>query len=307
MALVLIVEDEPMLRASMRRGLERVPGLEVVDAGGVADAIELLEARRPDLLVSDLNLPDGTGLELLPVVERVGPTPVVFVTAWLGAYESQLAPAPHVELYEKPLPIARLREIVARHVNAAPSTHVSPFAVSDYLQLAQMGRHSVELEIGCGGVEMGRVTVVRGDAWDAQAGGRRGDEALAALVTLAECSVSVQRLDHVPERRIRRPLQALLLEAVRRDDEVRAGRTLPPSVIPPEPDPEPPPAPEPATPDAPSIEVEALLEEGLSALLERDYERAWRVFSDVQARSPGRSAVEANLNRLRDMGYGDGA
>lgn len=82
----------------------------------------------------------------------------------------QLPPTPHVEVYEKPLPIARLREVVSRHLEAERSQPVSPFAVADHLQLAELGRHSVVLEITCDGVEMGRVTVVRGAAWDAHTG-----------------------------------------------------------------------------------------------------------------------------------------
>ena len=85
---MLLLEDEAMLRAAMRRGLERIAGLEVVDVGRVAVAAAYLQGARPDVIVSDLKLPDGTGLALLPLIVEVGPMPVVFVTAWFGTYEA---------------------------------------------------------------------------------------------------------------------------------------------------------------------------------------------------------------------------
>ena len=59
---VLVVEDEPLLRASMVRGLSKPHGLEVVDASSL-DATELIRTMRPEMIVSDLHPPRwlGTG------------------------------------------------------------------------------------------------------------------------------------------------------------------------------------------------------------------------------------------------------
>ena len=41
MALVLLIEDEAMLRGSMARGLARLPGVEVAEAGSLEEALAL--------------------------------------------------------------------------------------------------------------------------------------------------------------------------------------------------------------------------------------------------------------------------
>jgi two-component system alkaline phosphatase synthesis response regulator PhoP len=61
---IVIVEDD----ASIREGLElnlRLEGYSVRSAAGSAEALTLLEDGAPDLLLLDLMLPDGSGLDLL--------------------------------------------------------------------------------------------------------------------------------------------------------------------------------------------------------------------------------------------------
>ena len=61
---VLIVEDDEILRGLLIKGLDQ-EGIYVRGAGSCAEARILVEQGQPDLLVLDINLPDGNGLALL--------------------------------------------------------------------------------------------------------------------------------------------------------------------------------------------------------------------------------------------------
>jgi two-component system NarL family response regulator len=79
---VLIVEDDAMVRGWLRmslRGSEfRVAG----EAEGAAEALDLVERRRPELLLVDYRLKDGVGTELLRELRQRGVTaPAVLMTA----------------------------------------------------------------------------------------------------------------------------------------------------------------------------------------------------------------------------------
>jgi DNA-binding NarL/FixJ family response regulator len=62
---VLVVEDEPRIRAAIVAQFERDPGFEVAgQAGSLAEAREMLE--RADVAILDVCLPDGLGTDLIP-------------------------------------------------------------------------------------------------------------------------------------------------------------------------------------------------------------------------------------------------
>lgn len=80
MAKILIVEDEreiaELLTAYLQRG-----GFEVARATSVQDAIRTHAQFQPDLVLLDLGLPGGDGLDVLTAVRRRMDTPVIMVTA----------------------------------------------------------------------------------------------------------------------------------------------------------------------------------------------------------------------------------
>lgn len=78
---VLIVDDEDMIRWTMREAL-RGWGYDVCEADSVRAALVLLENEHPSAVLLDINLPDGSGLDLLREVRARHPqTVVVMITA----------------------------------------------------------------------------------------------------------------------------------------------------------------------------------------------------------------------------------
>ncbi len=73
---VLIVDDDVHLRTALRHAF-RIEGLEVSDSASVADAIAALDAAVPDLVVTDVRLTDGSGLEVVRAATARTPMPIV--------------------------------------------------------------------------------------------------------------------------------------------------------------------------------------------------------------------------------------
>jgi DNA-binding NtrC family response regulator len=77
---ILIVDDEPGTRFGVRNFLES-QGFEVDEADTVASAEKAVRDGRPDVVVLDHMLPDGTALDLLPRIKEVDPSlPIVVLT-----------------------------------------------------------------------------------------------------------------------------------------------------------------------------------------------------------------------------------
>ncbi|AXE76658.1 response regulator [Streptomyces atratus] len=73
---VLLVDDEPLVRAGLRAVLEAQPDIEVVgEAGDGAAVIPLLHQLRPDVVAMDVRMPLMDGIETTRVVLRTVPEP----------------------------------------------------------------------------------------------------------------------------------------------------------------------------------------------------------------------------------------
>ncbi len=83
---ILVVDDELDTRELLRAGLERC-GAQVVVAGSVAEALGAIEVQIPDLLISDIGMPDEDGYDLIRKVrllpaEKGGKIPAIALTAY---------------------------------------------------------------------------------------------------------------------------------------------------------------------------------------------------------------------------------
>jgi CheY-like chemotaxis protein/anti-sigma regulatory factor (Ser/Thr protein kinase) len=82
MATVLVVDDSPVDRRLAGRLLEKNPQLAVDYAAHGGDALRQMEQRMPDLVLTDLQMPNMDGLRLVETVRRLYPlVPVIIMTA----------------------------------------------------------------------------------------------------------------------------------------------------------------------------------------------------------------------------------
>ncbi|MCU0655191.1 MAG: response regulator [Polyangiaceae bacterium] len=309
MAKLLLVEDEATLRASVARGLSRLPGIEVDAVGSVGDALASIDRRAPDMILSDIDLPDRSGIELLGELARRGlRCPVVFVSAYLRAYGPQIPPNAGVDVLEKPVSLDTLREVVQQKLRSAPAD--APFAVVDYIQLACMGHRSVRIEFR-GERFVGSICVKDGTLWTAEDQRGSGVPAFHRLAFRRDGHVDCTTLRDDPgPRTIHEPWESLLIDAARLLDEANYnGVSLDDALQ------LAPPLDEPATPTLPS---ETLVEpppspdearfalvwdRGLQALLARRYQEALLAFLEAREICPQDGKVLANIACLEAMGY----
>jgi two-component system OmpR family response regulator len=117
---VLVVEDEPDIAAVVRLVLEQ--GYRVTLAPDLASArAALARAGRPDLLLLDLLLPDGNGLELCREVKAADPSlPVLIVSADLRPdLQVDLGGCGADAVLPKPFDPDTLESLVANLIHAA--------------------------------------------------------------------------------------------------------------------------------------------------------------------------------------------
>jgi two-component system, NarL family, response regulator DevR len=79
---LVIVDDSELVRLGLRTLLSKQPGLEIVgEAPTAAGALTACRVSRPDVVLLDLRLPDGTGIEVCRAVVRETKARVLFLTS----------------------------------------------------------------------------------------------------------------------------------------------------------------------------------------------------------------------------------
>jgi CheY-like chemotaxis protein len=125
--LVLVVDDEPDVEALFRQQFRRDLRAErfIMDfANSAPDALERVGDTREHsliLILSDINMPGMTGLEMLPKVKEIRPeVPVIMITAYGDADTKRKALEKGASgLLTKPIDFAQLREEIDTRVAAA--------------------------------------------------------------------------------------------------------------------------------------------------------------------------------------------
>ena len=81
---ILVVDDHEVVRQGLSAMLDRRPGFQVVaEAGTVAEALDAARRFRPDLVVMDVRLPDGSGVEACrDIRDEMPETRVVMLTSY---------------------------------------------------------------------------------------------------------------------------------------------------------------------------------------------------------------------------------
>jgi two-component system LytT family response regulator len=127
----MIIDDEPPARRELRRLLSGFPWVEIVgEAGNIDQAAELIGALTPDLLFLDIQMPGGSGFDLLARLEDV--PQVIFTTA----YDEHAVRAFKVDALDyllKPIEPARLAEALGRVKSAQVARTPKPDAVLEQI------------------------------------------------------------------------------------------------------------------------------------------------------------------------------
>ncbi|WP_229207292.1 LytTR family DNA-binding domain-containing protein [Duganella sp. Root336D2] len=124
---ILVVDDERLARAELRRLLASHPGVSIVgEAANAAEAALQIATLQPDLLLLDVQMPGGSGFDLLATLDEA--PEVIFTTAF-DQYALQAFEASALDYLMKPIEPQRLAaalERAAARLGLAPPPSAAP-------------------------------------------------------------------------------------------------------------------------------------------------------------------------------------
>ncbi|MBP8272161.1 MAG: sigma-54-dependent Fis family transcriptional regulator, partial [Sphaerotilus sp.] len=124
---LLVVDDEPDLRTLYELALLR-EGYDIETAGTVEEAWALLTAARYSAIITDMRLPDGTGLDLLRRLEQAGRSEKTIVITAYGSAENavQALKSGAYDYLTKPVDLRQFRSVVASALGRGATAVAAP-------------------------------------------------------------------------------------------------------------------------------------------------------------------------------------
>ncbi len=221
MTKVLIVENDPAQSRLLKKALSRRrPEYSIVCSSNGREAIAILERDDVDIVLTDLQMPDGDGFELLAWLVNNKPAVPAFTMTAYGNPETQarVASLNSIECFTKPIDIAgvlrRFSDTMAQNIRG----HVKNVGLPSFLQLLAMEQKTCTLTIRHDD-KTGTLFMRKGELFDARLDGRAGEEAASAIIAWVDSTITIEAGCGDNERTIESPMGFLVMEAMRLQDE----------------------------------------------------------------------------------------
>jgi len=118
---ILIVDNDPSVLAALSARLGGM-GYRCTTAVGGAQALGKFSSCNADLVISDLNMPQGDGADLAQAIRRISGVPIIVISGFKDAYRKKLREIADVSFLHKPFETEILLQLVSASLAAPRSS-----------------------------------------------------------------------------------------------------------------------------------------------------------------------------------------
>jgi len=225
---VLIVDDEDNIVLALHRVLyQDNDRYDVLLARSAEIAQQILEGARVDVLVTDVHLPEKSGMDLLSWVSVQAPsTRVIVMTAFdISGIKDRAHAFGCLQLMRKPFDVHEMRAAILRALSLRDtfSGSLSELSCVDVIQMLCIARKSTALRLSEGS-STGVIHIEAGEPVHAVWDDVSGEDAFFRILGVKNGLFYTAPLPPDVERSIRGDWQYLMIEGMRRLDEANAAR-----------------------------------------------------------------------------------
>ncbi|MFH1981290.1 MAG: response regulator [Pseudomonadota bacterium] len=221
---VLIAEDDAILLRRLEKAFEAYPKqVAVIGAANGQEAIDALEKQAIALLITDIQMPEVDGLELLAHVNSHYPVVRCFV---MTAYDSEdlqkELPRDLLRFFRKPLDPADVAKAAMAVLNRdVPRGVVKGISVASFLFMISLEKKTCLLEVRGAGDKKGLLYIEDGEPFDASFHGLKGEAAAIEIINLTDAAFHFKNFPDRPvARRISTSIQDMITAARARQEEL---------------------------------------------------------------------------------------
>lgn len=218
---VLIVDDDAVTRGLLSRVLKpHADKFEVVTAKDGQEALAIILEDRVDLVITDIQMPNMDGFQLLAsMIESHPEVPVFVMTAFGDSEVKQKAETVgFIKYFEKPLNIDIITDCIFEELDAGMEGELRGVSLASFLQLVEMEDKTCTVEV-VSGDDVGKMYFRKGVLLDAEFGQLSNLDAAYELLCLGNVAINIANICKKKEQEIEPPLMTVLMEGLRLKDE----------------------------------------------------------------------------------------
>lgn len=226
---VLIVDDEEDMLWMLQRNLDStIPNIETFAAQSGDEALDILRENEINLVITDINMPGISGLDLLTEVSTIWPdTKVIIMTAYpSNAFENKARKEGAMQFVEKPFDIKEMRKIVEAALqtkNHSDSPTGDGIDLVDIIQFNGLAKTTSALKIKKGNEE-GMIYFREGMVVYAQFDEANDEEAFFQIIEIKGAELQNIEGEEPPNISMEKTVESLMLAAaVLKDEKEHAG------------------------------------------------------------------------------------
>jgi CheY-like chemotaxis protein len=236
---ILIVDDNPNVLKLLNISLSKA-GFKVVEAENGEVAFNVANKELPDLIISDIMMPQMDGIELCWMIRensQIPMVPFIFLTSFddsemeirgfrAGADEYLNKPIDRKELLERVNELLgrteKLKEVEdTAETKKAFSGDLKDLSIVELVQMLNLNKKSGILRIE--GKDKGEIYLKDGNLYGAKTPTKKGEEAVYELVTYIDGTFNFEISDKETDGNIKNSTMNVIMEACRIMDERRHG------------------------------------------------------------------------------------
>ncbi|MEE8553191.1 MAG: response regulator, partial [Desulfobacterales bacterium] len=220
---ILFVDDEETLLFILESRFEEYKDhFNVFTARNGIEAVKILESTVIDFVLTDLNMPEMDGIELLIYLGTTLPhIPAMAMSAYnTPEIEKQLERIGTLRVLDKPVDLDILTHTIMKDLTSTyKQGALKGISVGSFLQLINMERKTCLLEVHGEEQKRGFFYFSQGELVDATCGDGYGEPAALEIIGWDDAQLFLQDLPKKPKKRIKSGIMSLMMEGFRLKDE----------------------------------------------------------------------------------------
>lgn len=217
---VLVVDNDPEVLSTLSAALQATGQFDVLTAENGQVAMSILNLLKIDIILTDKEMPEMRGLDLLAAAHENFPEIETFLMTWQSpaAISKELKAVDAAGCFEKPIDTGAVINTLKSTMHSMPRGQIDGIGTASFLQMLEMEEKTCTLQVRSG-EKLGLLFFQKGRLIGAETEKLTNEAAACAIINWKDAVIEIENIGRKREVGIRRPLMHILMEAARMKDE----------------------------------------------------------------------------------------